>query len=224
MLIADLAFLLDRGPEVLLQVVAAMIAGGLLGFERQRMSKPVGMLTSVLVATGATIIVLAGPLLIGDGGGGEPTRMASMIVNGIGFIGAGAIIRSRFKVSGLASAATIWTVGALGIVIGSGHALLGLGLALIVFFLLRGVPKLEHLVFARRSCVHVQVTVEPSRTNELLEFLVENHASVTRTRMRSHGDRVVVSLDECGVEHRRELMQELRRAEGVLEVADARAS
>ena len=147
--------------------------------------------------------------------------MPSMIVSGIGFIGAGAIIRSKFKVSGLASAATIWVLGALGILIGAGHALLALILSSTIFLLLLLVPKLEHMLFQQRFCLHTTVAVEGDRANDFLEFLAENQIAVGQTRARTDGERVVLTINECGVEHRGEFFRALRRFDGVVDVIDA---
>lgn len=219
---SDLQLLADNGVRIALQVLAAVLVGGLLGYERQRLSKPVGLLTSILVSLGATIIVVAGALLAGGGSGsGDPTRMPSMIVSGIGFIGAGAIIRSKFKVSGLASAATIWVLGALGILIGAGHPLTALIGALTVFLLLRMVPKLEHVLFRQRFCLHASIAVEAGRANSVLEFLAQNQVGVARTRARADGDRVILAINECGVEHRGEFFDALRGFDGVVDVVES---
>ncbi len=142
MLAAELGQISNYGLDLLFMILTAVACGMLLGYERQRKGKPVGMLTSSLVALGSTLFVLSGPLLTSSGGSvGDPGRLPSMIVSGIGFIGAGAIMRSKFTVTGLASAATIWGLGSLGILIGSGHVLLALLAALMMFSLLRLIPR-----------------------------------------------------------------------------------
>jgi uncharacterized membrane protein YhiD involved in acid resistance len=215
MLNGDLQLLSNHGVHLAAQVLAAILAGGMLGYERQRLSKPVGILTAVLVTLGATIIVMAGNLL-SESTGGDPTRLPSMIVSGIGFIGAGAIIRSRFRVSGLASAATIWVLGALGVLIGSGHPLLALSLALVLLLLLRLIPKLEHMLFSKRACLHMSLGVRKEKLEQLQEYLSENQ--VTYQTRPSTGDRSILSINECGVEHRNEFLRELRKFEGLLDL------
>jgi len=123
----DAQFLAAHGPETLVQIMVAVSCGALLGYERQRKAKPVGILTSILVALGSTLFVLTATLLMDpDSSTADPTRMPSMIVSGIGFIGAGAILRSRISVSGLASAATIWSKVAIHMIPGlAGHLVFG---------------------------------------------------------------------------------------------------
>ncbi len=72
---------------------------------------------------------------------------------------------SKFNVTGLASAATIWALGSLGVLIGSGHMLLALLAALIMLFLLRLIPKLEHALFHQRYCLHTRAVVRHESLN-----------------------------------------------------------
>lgn len=221
MLSAELAQISNYGLDLLFMILTAVVCGMLLGYERQRRNKPVGMLTSSLVALGSTLFVLSGPLLISSGGSvGDATRVPSMIVSGIGFIGAGAIIRSKFNVTGLASAATIWGLGSLGILIGSGHVLLGLLAALMMFFLLRLIPKLEHALFRQRYCIHARVIVQPDKVDQVLQFLMENQLSISHSHIERQEDQVVLALNECGMESRPQLLGGLRNLDGVLEVVD----
>jgi putative Mg2+ transporter-C (MgtC) family protein len=114
-----LRWLLDLVPELM----AASLSGLILGAERHRRHSQVGMKNCALVCVGATTYMASGHLILDvSGGDGDPTRMASQIVTGIGFLGAGAIFRDSARVSGLTSAATIWFIGAVGVLIGCGTA------------------------------------------------------------------------------------------------------
>ncbi len=217
MIADELQRMADFGGPMMLQFVAACLVGGLLGYERQRLAKPVGMLTSILVTLGAAVFTGAG-LFLTENGAGDPSRIPSTIASGIGFVGAGAILRSRFKVSGLASAATIWALGALGILIGSGYPILALALAVLITCLLWIVPKMEHMLFHQRDCVHIQVVVEAGKTGALLDFLDENQVPARNRPIQAGPGRTRVVVNECGVEHRSEFMQALRRLEGVEEI------
>ncbi len=225
MLSADLDLLVNHGVDLGMQVLAAILCGGLLGYERQRKAKSVGILTSIMVALGSTVIVLASTLFALDNPGtGEPTRIPSMIVSGIGFIGAGAILRSKFSVTGLASAATIWSLGGLGILIGWGHVLLALVLAVVFFSLLHLIPKLEHMLSSEQFCLHIDVVLKKNRVNDLLSFFLGNHVPLSGTRISTEGDQAVLSINECGVEHKGELLSSLHQVEGVLSVVDRSAT
>lgn len=119
----------------LLQIAAAMLCGTIIGLERRSRHKPAGMRTVTLICLGSTLFTLTS-LALTDGGG-DPSRVAAQVVTGIGFLGAGTIIRHRGAVHGLTTAATIWVVAAIGVLIGSGYVMPAVGLSLVVLALLR---------------------------------------------------------------------------------------
>lgn len=97
------------------KLIAATIVGGMVGIERELKHKVVGLKTNILICTGATLYTTLAFHL-----GGDPSRIAAQIVSGIGFLGAGAIFKAKDKIHGLTTAAFIWVVAALGILVGSG--------------------------------------------------------------------------------------------------------
>lgn len=119
----------------------AVLCGGIVGVERQRREKPAGMRTLILVALGSTSFTMASFIfntVTGDSG-----RVVAQIVTGIGFLGAGVIMRGRGIISGATTAAMIWMTAAIGVVVGSGYAVAGLGLSVLVRLVMSGVWKLE---------------------------------------------------------------------------------
>lgn len=129
--------------EILL-VATALVCGMIIGHERKSRKKPVGRRTLTLICTGSTIFTFCSILLAT--GPGDATRIASNIVTGIGFLGAGTIMRDRGTVTGMTTAATIWIVAGIGMLIGAGYAVAGLALSLVVVALLElGDPsRLRH--------------------------------------------------------------------------------
>ncbi len=114
--------------EVLLRVVLAAVLGGAIGIEREIREREAGLRTHMLVAVGAALFTLASAYGFRDflvhGGSvvrADPTRIAAQIVTGIGFLGAGAIIRQGLAVRGLTTAATLWVVAAIGLAAGAGY-------------------------------------------------------------------------------------------------------
>ncbi len=109
--------------EIALKLLLALALGGLVGIERETSQKPAGFRTNILICLGATMIMILSELILGAQGqtGGDATRLPAAVVTGIGFLGAGSIIHARGMVIGLTTAATIWAVGGLGLVIGAGH-------------------------------------------------------------------------------------------------------
>ena len=137
LLAADAAVMHSVGPERLVELVGAAICGAVLGYERESRGSPAGMKTCTLVCIGATLYIQVSHALLAATPGGDATRMASQIVSGIGFLGAGAILRGPIGVSGLTSAATIWFIGAVGVIVGCGRPISAFGLTLVVVVLLR---------------------------------------------------------------------------------------
>lgn len=117
-----------------ISILMAFVCGAIVGFERERGHKPAGLRTQILICVGSAIftIVSMSPAL----GGREPGRIAAQIVTGVGFLGAGSILREQRQITGLTTAATIWTVSAIGIVCGAGYTTAGVVLSLGVLVVL----------------------------------------------------------------------------------------
>jgi putative Mg2+ transporter-C (MgtC) family protein len=105
--------------EMVLRLLLAAALGAIIGYQRERAGKPAGLRTHILICVGAALFTIAS--LYGFGGQADPARVAAGIVAGIGFLGAGAIIRREGGiVEGLTTAATIWSVAAIGLAAGAG--------------------------------------------------------------------------------------------------------
>jgi putative Mg2+ transporter-C (MgtC) family protein len=104
----------------LIKVIIAFIAGALLGIEREYRSEPAGFRTMILICVGSTVFTLLS-ISFADGKIGIGDRIASNIITGVGFIGAGVIFKEGLTVRGITSAATIWIAAAIGMAIGLGY-------------------------------------------------------------------------------------------------------
>lgn len=107
--------------EMMLKIVLAMSLGGVIGFERERIHRPAGLRTHMLVSAGATAFTIVSIYgFVGHGTTLDPARVAAQIVTGIGFLGAGTIFRTESTVRGLTTASSIWLVAAIGMLVGTG--------------------------------------------------------------------------------------------------------
>lgn len=113
---AQLALVLDAGSQwqVIGRIAMAAALGGLIGLEREFRGYPAGVRTMALVAMGAALFSDNSGLF-----GGDPSRVAAQIVTGIGFLGAGLIVREGGSVRGITTAATIWATAAVGMAVGA---------------------------------------------------------------------------------------------------------
>ena len=130
----------------LIAMLISTVLGTLVGWERQLGRKPAGLRTHTLVCLGSTMFVLVTKHAVQDIGGPnlDPTRMIHGVITGVGFLGAGSIIRQEGYVAGLTTAASVWMVAAIGVSVGV-HAYvlaaIGTGLALVVLEVFRWAEK-----------------------------------------------------------------------------------
>ena len=124
------------------RLLLAAFLGGVIGIDREYHHKPSGVRTNLLICFGAALFTFLSSVVAGEGSTNKG-QIASNIVQGIGFLGAGLIIRNRDRVSGLTSAATVWAVASVGMACGAGLYMLATCSALLVLGALEGVGFLE---------------------------------------------------------------------------------
>lgn len=130
--------------ELLVRLILSAIIGGSIGIEREVSNRPAGLRTHILVSVGSTLIMMVS--IYGFGGEGDPARLASQVVSGIGFLGAGTIIRTGNDVKGLTTAASLWVCAGIGLAIGAGFYLGGIITAGIVLISLIALGNVEQKV------------------------------------------------------------------------------
>lgn len=132
---------------VLIRLVLATLLGGVIGMERERKSRPAGFRTHILVCLGSTLVMMISEMLFLQYEGRatvDPTRLGAQVISGIGFLGAGTIIRQGASVKGLTTAATLWATSCIGLSIGAGFysgAVIGGVIIFVVLFVLGYIEK-----------------------------------------------------------------------------------
>ena len=124
--------------EILLRLVLAVVAGGFIGLEREVVHKPAGVRTHMLVCLGSALFVLVTLETLPN----EAARIIAGIATGIGFLGAGTIFKTKNEVQGLKTAASVWTVAAIGVAVGLGYYLMTI-IAVILILIILQLNKLE---------------------------------------------------------------------------------
>jgi putative Mg2+ transporter-C (MgtC) family protein len=130
--------------DIIIRLCLAFAAGSIIGFERSSRRQVAGLRTHILIAIGAACLMLLSIWLPQQLSGGDPGRIAAQVVSGIGFLGAGAIIRLGNNIRGLTTAASIWLTAAVGLSIGAGMfiaALVVVILALITLVLMHFIER-----------------------------------------------------------------------------------
>ncbi len=157
----------------ILKILFSLIAGGVVGFEREFRDKAAGLRTLIFICLGSTVFTILSAKL---SNGNDPTRIAANIISGIGFLGAGVILRERGRVIGITTAATIWFTAAVGMAIGGGYYFLTLeilGAALVVLWIF---PLVERWISEVREERNYEIACalsndrEPQLRSEVLRY------------------------------------------------------
>lgn len=133
----------DTSTTIVVRVLVAAILGGMVGWEREHKGRAAGLKTHILVSIGSALFVLA-PLL-SDIDGGDVTRVMQGIVSGIGFLGAGAILKldKGERIEGLTTAAGVWMTAAIGMAAGMGQEMVALATTVMALLVVSALPKLQ---------------------------------------------------------------------------------
>jgi len=147
--------------EALIRLLVAFALGAIIGFERQYHDKPAGFTTNTLICLGSAIFAMVS-LISAQYYGGDPARIAAQIVTGVGFLGAGSIIREGNKISGLTTAAGIWVVAAIGMAAGYGEfylAIFGVFCVIVLQIFLR---RLLSIFDSVKTYEYITIKCEPN--------------------------------------------------------------
>lgn len=151
--------------EIIKRIVIAAVIGGLIGIEREVNNRPAGLRTHVLVTLGATLIMLIsidGFNSLGPDRLGDPARLAAQVVSGIGFLGAGTIMRTGNNINGLTTAASLWVSAGIGLGIGAGYYVGSLATAVVVLLTLMTLGSFEKKLLKRKyKRVEIVATSRP---------------------------------------------------------------
>lgn len=148
--------------DLVIRIAVAITLGAVIGLERQWRLRTAGIRTNALVAGGSALFVIVGAVGLVDGASADPTRVAAQVVSGIGFLGAGVILRDGANIRGLTTAATLWCAAAIGTLAGAGMeevALIGAAAIVGTNTLLRPLSAMINRRMSNRE------TLEPKNTD-----------------------------------------------------------
>ena len=164
--------------DMIIRLILSFVAGSIIGAERSSRRQVAGLRTHILIALGSTCLMLLSiwlPIQFNPSGGGDAGRIAAQVVSGIGFLGAGAIIRLGNNVKGLTTAASLWLTAAIGLVLGAGMYLVAGVTEALSLIALTLMDKIEKRIFPEGQNkfleVHYKHNLAPntSFTHELLK-------------------------------------------------------
>ena len=221
--------------EITERLAVAAALGCAIGFERERLLWAAGIRTHMLVSVGACLLMIvsaygfqhaiAEPHVILD-----PSRVAAQVVSGIGFLGAGAILARGEIVKGLTTAASIWTVAAVGLAVGGGLYLAASASTVIILIILAGIKPLEAAYRARNQSCMLKIEVDNgSLTPELLRSALDLRiGQVKRFLVESRNpegtDDLVILLSKVSSQDIASYPAKLKELDGVREVTIVKRS
>jgi putative Mg2+ transporter-C (MgtC) family protein len=187
--------------QIILRILVAAVLGALVGFERERQDQPAGLRTHMILVIGATLAMVLsvnlGYLYARPGTPADPARLAAQVISGIGFLGAGAILRYGFNVKGLTTATSLWTMAIVGMAVGAGYYLVGVITTALMLLVLTVLNILEKR-FVRTSITryisieanyhkgvvkYIRHSVQELSDN-LVSFTIQKHVKDKRLRIQ----------------------------------------
>ncbi|SFS85569.1 MgtC/SapB family protein [Marininema halotolerans] len=151
--------------EMALRLLIATVLGGLIGWEREHNNHPAGLRTHILVSVGSCLIMLLSVYGFSefakeDNVRLDPSRIAAQVVSGIGFLGAGTILRQGFTVSGLTTAASLWVVAAIGLASGAGFYFPAIVTTVVALVSLELLNRAENYLFRRKRLITMRIDTD----------------------------------------------------------------
>lgn len=172
--------------DIFFRIGASVIIGAVVGLQRGYKNNPAGFRTHMLVAIGACIAMITNEFLLEQFGATssiDVARMGSYVISGIGFLGAGSIIKDKIGVRGLTTAAGLWVTACLGITAGAGFYYVALIGGVFVFIIIAVVKMLERKLFKAKKDIRVSVRNKPDQLGEIIKSLSGIGASVSEVKI-----------------------------------------
>ena len=180
--------------ELLVKIFLSLVLGGALGMERQYHDKPAGFATNCLICVGAMMFTIMSEYM--GLAGGDPGRIAAQVVTGVGFIGAGAIMRDGNKISGITTAANVWLVAAIGMAVGYREYILATACTIAILLVQFGLRKTLRLVEVVKRYDTFFVTCDPSWAvvDKIISSVEKQNVTVLKSEVNKQDNLFHVSL------------------------------
>lgn len=161
--------------DTALRIAMACVLGGVIGYERESANRPAGFRTHILVCVGSALVMMTGEFITRSfAGASDPARIGAQVVSGVGFLGAGTILRAGFNVRGLTTAASLWAVSCVGLACGAGFYFGALLTAAVICATLVFFKRIEQKVWLRNTQKNIvlktrDITAALSGANKVFE-------------------------------------------------------
>lgn len=215
-----LAFVGTLHVQLLFKLILIFVLAGLIGLQRAALSKPAGFGTHVLVGISAVLVMECGIYLQYEMNA-DPTRIAAQLLSGIGFLGAGTILRDGFSVKGLTTAASLLAVTCIGLIVGAGFYFAGIVATIVVYFVLTYSKFIsEKVSHSNEFNLQIQVKNEKEILEKMQEFFDEHKIEVTEMKILEDEEYIKISGLYRGKISKNQVMAELISMEDVKQVIE----
>lgn len=184
--------------EVLLKLTFAVVLGAVIGFEREYKNRPAGLRTNILVCLGATLVQIISIEILANYKhlvNLDPGRLGAQVISGIGFLGAGTIIREGANIKGLTTAASLWVVACIGLAIGQGMYVPAILTATFSFITLAALRGIEDRMFKKSPFLNIECVVNnrPGTIGRIGQTLGEMYVDIRNIEFRNNeGEKITV--------------------------------
>jgi putative Mg2+ transporter-C (MgtC) family protein len=187
--------------QIILRILLGAALGAVIGFERERDNQPAGLRTHMILVIGATLAMVLsvnlGYLFARPGTPADPARLAAQVISGIGFLGAGAILRYGFNVKGLTTATSLWTMAIVGLAVGAGYYLIGVVTTALMLLVLGLLNVIENRFVRTSVSRYISIQADYHKgvvkairqlvnefADDLLSFTIQKHVKNKRIRIQ----------------------------------------
>ncbi len=208
-----------------LRLVIACFLGGIIGYERESTNRPAGFRTHILVCVGSALVMLTSEFMLNKFMVTDPARLGAQVISGIGFLGAGTIIRNKYNVKGLTTAASLWAVACVGLAIGIGFYEGAIAATLLIYTTLIVLKKLEKRITIKRgkSVIMVKGEDRPGQIGDIGKVFGDHDVSIQNIDMVYEEEEKVVIKFAVKLPKNidtKDLFNDLKKINGVVKVSD----
>ncbi len=201
--------------DIFIRILVAAGLGMLVGFERERQNQPAGLRTHMVLVTGSTLAMALSINLAMQYRdlvpNGDPARLAAQVLSGIGFLGAGAILRFGPTVKGLTTAASLWTMAVVGLAVGAGYFIVAAGMTVLLLVVLTLLNWVETRLITPNLTVQFTIFAvdKPGLVDSIRDILAKNTRRLELFRLNRHTRRRRVRMDVMVKVHGNELLEDI---------------
>lgn len=188
--------------EIILRILVGAALGAVIGLERERNDQPAGLRTHMILVIGSTLAMVLsvnlGHIYAREGAPFDPARLAAQVISGIGFLGAGAILRYGYTVKGLTTATSLWTMAIVGLTVGAGYYLIGVVATALMLVVLALLNVIENRFVRTSVSRFIQIEADYQKglvksvrkniikfSEHLTSFTIQKHVKNKRLRIQA---------------------------------------